>query len=264
MCCAVPVGDVVIDVDGLEAASAAIQLHAGRVVALDRLADDVMRVRLALPEEGPLQFAAGQYINIVLEDGARRAFSFANPPHQNDVIELHVRRIPGGRFTGHVFEGMRLGDTVRFEGPLGSFVLQDGDRPILFVAGATGFAPVKSIIEDAFHRGIKRPMRLYWGVRRLQDLYMLDLAEGWQRAHPQFTVVPVLSEPRLEDDWPGRTGLVHKAMLADFGDLTGQEVYVCGSVKMVEAAVPAFMDHGLADGACYTDAFLPSTALQAQ
>jgi CDP-4-dehydro-6-deoxyglucose reductase len=261
MCCAVPVGDVVIDVEALEAASAATQLHTGRVVALDRLADDVMRVRLALPEEGPLQFAAGQYINIVLEDGARRAFSFANPPHQNDVVELHVRRIPGGRFTGHVFEGMRLGDTVRFEGPLGNFVLQDSDRPILFVAGATGFAPVKSIIEDAFHRGIRRPMRLYWGARRPQEFYMLDLAERWQRDHPQFRVVPVLSEPRLEDDWPGRTGLVHEAMLADFRDLTGQEVYVCGSVKMVESAVPAFMDHGLADGACYTDAFLPSPSV---
>ncbi|MDP3759417.1 MAG: cytochrome b N-terminal domain-containing protein [Ramlibacter sp.] len=263
MCCAVPSGDVVIDVEGLEAASTAQKVHTGRVVALERLAEDVMRVQIALPDEGPLQFIAGQYINIVLEDGARRAFSFANPPHQNDVIELHVRRIPGGRFTGHVFEGMRLGDTVRFEGPLGSFALQDSDRPILFVAGATGFAPVKSIVEDAFHRGIRRPMRLYWGVRRRQDLYLLDVAEGWQRDHPQFTVVPVLSEPQPEDDWHGRTGLVHEAMLADAGDLAGQEVYVCGSVKMVEAAVPAFMDHGLADGACYTDAFLPSTALQA-
>ena len=264
MCCAVPAGDVVIDVEGLEAATTTQQLHTGRVVALERLSEDVMRVRIALPEEGPLAFTAGQYINIVLEDGARRAFSFANPPHQNDAIELHVRRIPGGRFTGHVFEGMRLGDTVKFEGPLGSFVLQDGDRPILFVAGATGFAPVKSIIEDAFHRGIARPMRLYWGVRRRQDLYMLELAEGWQRDHPQFTVVPVLSEPQPHDEWRGRTGLVHEAMLADAGDLSGQEVYVCGSVKMVEAAVPAFMEHGLADGACYTDAFLPSAALQAQ
>jgi NAD(P)H-flavin reductase/ferredoxin len=260
MCCAVPTGDVVIDVEGLEAAGTATQLHTSRVVALERLADDVMRVRLALPEEGPLPFTAGQYINIVLEDGARRAFSFANPPHQNDAIELHVRRIPGGRFTGHVFDGMRLGDTVRFEGPLGSFVLQDSDRPIVFVAGATGFAPVKSIIEDAFQRGIRRPMRLYWGVRRPRDLYMLDLAESWQRDHPQFTVVPVVSQPRLEDDWPGRTGLVHEAMLADFLDLAGQEVYVCGSVKMVEAAVPAFMDHGLGDGACYTDAFLPQAS----
>lgn len=260
MCCAVATGDVVIEVQGLEAAATVKQLHAGRVVALERLADDVMRVRLALPEEGPLQFTAGQYINIVLDDGARRAFSFANPPHENDAIELHVRRIPGGRFTGHVFEGMRLGDTVRFEGPLGNFVLQDSDRPILFVAGATGFAPVKSIIEDAFHRGIRRPMRLYWGVRRRQDLYMLDLAEQWQRDHPQFAVVPVLSEPRLEDEWHGRIGLVHEAMLADAGDLRGQEVYVCGSVKMVEAAVPAFMEHGLDDGACYTDAFIPQAS----
>ncbi len=264
MCCAVPAGDLVIEVEGLHGAAVAARLHAGRVVSLDRLADDVMRLRMVLPDEANLAFTAGQYINIVLTDGSRRAFSFANPPHQNDVIELHVRRIPGGRFTGHVFEGMRPGDTVKFEGPLGGFCLQASDRPILFVAGATGFAPVKSIVEDAFHRGVARPMRLYWGVRRREDLYMLDLAEGWQREHPQFTVVPVLSQPQPQDGWQGRTGLVHEAMLADTGELAGQEVYVCGSVKMVEAAVPAFMAHGLADGACYTDAFLPPRPLQPQ
>jgi len=264
MCCAVPSGDLVIDVEGLEGAAVAVGQHSGRVVSLDRLAEDVMRVRMVLPEEPDLAFTAGQYINIVLDDGSRRAFSFANPPHQNDVIELHVRRIPGGRFTGHVFEGMRPGDTVKFEGPLGNFVLQHNPRPILFVAGATGFAPVKSIIEDAFHRGIQRPMRLYWGVRQRQDLYMLETVEGWQRDHPQFTVVPVLSDPQPQDGWQGRTGFVHEAMLADFSDLAGHEVYVCGSLKMVEAAVPDFLEHGLADGACYTDAFLPSPALQAQ
>lgn len=257
MCCAVPSGDLVIDVEGLEGVAAAERLHSGRVVALERLAEDVMLVRMVLPDEANLAFIAGQYINIVLEDGSRRAFSFANPPHRNDVVELHVRRIPGGRFTGHVFEAMRIGDIVKFEGPLGSFVLQDNPRPILFVAGATGFAPVKSIIEDAFHRGIRRPMRLYWGVRRRQDLYLLETVEGWQRDHPQFTVVPVLSEPQPQDGWQGRTGFVHEAMLADFGDLSGHEVYVCGSVRMVETAVPAFLEHGLAEGACYTDAFLP-------
>jgi CDP-4-dehydro-6-deoxyglucose reductase, E3 len=259
MCCAMPLGDTVIEVEGLARGSASTaKLHTGRVVGLDRLAADVMRVRIALPEGQSIAFTAGQYINILLDDGERRAFSFANPAHDNKVVELHIRRVPTGRFTGHVFEGMRLGDEVRFEGPLGSFTLNESARPILFVAGATGFAPVKSIIEDAFHRGLHRPMRLYWGVRRRQDLYMLDLVERWQREHENFFVVPVLSHPEPEDEWHGRTGPVHEAMLADFGDLVGYEVYICGSLRMVEVAVPAFIAQGLSEGACYSDAFLPS------
>ncbi|MBS0434859.1 MAG: ferredoxin-NAD reductase, partial [Proteobacteria bacterium] len=123
---------------------------------------------------------------------------------------------------------------------------------------ATGFAPIKSIVEDAFARGITRPMRLYWGVRKRADLYALDLAEQWQREHGNFRVVPVLSEPDPTGAWSGRTGLVHEAMLADFPDLTGHEVYVCGSVKMVEAAVPAFLAQGLGEGFCFSDAFVPS------
>ncbi len=261
MCCAVPTSDLVIEVEGLPGPpSAAPQLHVGRVVAMEPLAADVMRVMVALPGSGKLEFQAGQYINIVLDDGQRRAFSFANAPHAGEQIELHVRRIPGGRFTGHVFDAMRVGDELRFEGPLGSFTLKESERPILFVAGATGFAPVKSILEDAFHRGVERPMRLYWGVRRRQDLYLLELAQSWQREHANFQVIPVLSEPQPEGQWSGRTGLVHEAMLADHGDLTGFEVYVCGSLKMVESAVPAFMAHGLGDGACFSDAFLPAAA----
>ena len=186
MCCAVPLEDVVIEVEGLVAAAAgALEPRTGRVVAMKRLADDVMRVLIA-PDGEPLAFTAGQYINIVLDDGQRRAFSFANPPHEHERIELHVRRIPGGRFTGHVFDGMQLGDTLRFEGPLGSFTLQESSKPILFVAGATGFAPVKSILEDAFHRGVQRPMRLYWGVRQRKDLYLLELAEQLAARARQF------------------------------------------------------------------------------
>jgi CDP-4-dehydro-6-deoxyglucose reductase, E3 len=259
MCCAMPLGDAVIEVEGLSHGGAGTaKLRTGRVVGLERLAEDVMRVRIALPEGQSIAFTAGQYINILLEDGERRAFSFANPPHENGMVELHIRRVPGGRFTGHVFEGMQVGDTLRFEGPLGNFTLNESARPILFVAGATGFAPVKSIIEDAFQRGLHRPMRLYWGVRRSRDLYMLELAQRWQREHENFFVVPVLSQPEPEDQWHGRTGFVHEAMLADFGDLVGYEVYICGSLRMVEVAVPAFIAQGLSEGACYSDAFLPS------
>ncbi|HRP28605.1 MAG TPA: FAD-binding oxidoreductase, partial [Burkholderiaceae bacterium] len=177
---------------------------------------------------------------------------------QQGQIELHVRRIPGGRFTGAVFTSMKVGDTLRIEGPLGHFTLSDSAHPILFVAGATGFAPIKSIVEDAFARGLTRPMWLYWGVRKQDDLYAIALAEQWQRENPCFRFVPVLSEPDPQGHWSGRTGLVHEAMLADFPDLRQHEVYVCGSVKMVEAAVPAFIEQGLGEGFCFTDAFVPS------
>ena len=257
MCCAVPRGDMVIEVEEFTGGAAlAVQEYTATVVRLEPLSDDVMLLVLRPADDVVLDFKAGQYVNIVLEDGQRRAFSFANPPRGDALIELHVRLVPGGRFTTRVFQGMKVGDTVRFEGPLGQFTLRESPQPILFVAGATGFAPVKSIVEDAFARGIQRPMRLYWGVRRREDLYMLELCEQWQREHANFTVVPVVSEPVEGDGWTGRTGLVHEAMLADFADLRGYEVYLCGSVRMVEAAAPAFIAQGLDENACFSDAFL--------
>ena len=261
MCCATPLSDLDIEVEGLgsAAALAPVEEYDARVVRMDRLTPELMVLQLSLPDGVALHFKAGQYINILLDDGQRRAFSFANPPQRADAIELHVRLIPGGRFTGHVFTQMKVGDTIRFEGPLGEFTLRDSAHPILFVAGATGFAPIKSIVEDAFTRGLQRPMSLYWGVRERSDLYALELAEQWQRDHPNFRFVPVLSHDSSAD-WPGRRGMVHEAMLADFPDLRDFEVYVCGSVKMVEAAVPAFMAQGLGDGFCFTDAFVPSRA----
>ena len=262
MCCATPLEDVEFDVDvpKLVSAEHAPRRWHGRIESLERLGADVMRVRIALPDGERIAFAAGQYINVVLADGQRRAFSFANAPHDNALIELHVRRIPGGRFTTQVFTTMKPGDAIDFEGPLGRFTLRDGDRPILFVAGATGFAPIKSIVEDAFRRGVQRPMQLYWGVRDVKDLYLLDLAERWQREHPNFRVDAVLSNALPDDPWPGRRGLVHEAMLADHPDLTGYEVYACGSLQMVEAAVPDFLAHGLAESFCFSDAFVPAKA----
>ncbi len=257
MCCAVPNSDLEIEYEPVDANSAAT-LHTlrGRVHGMERLSDEVMRILVALPPGERIPFIAGQYINILLEDGQRRAFSFANPPHRSEFIELHVRLIAGGLFTTHVFSGMAVGDELRCEGPLGSFTLRESERPIIFVAGATGFAPIKSIVEDAFHRGMSRPMLLYWGVRRPADLYMMSLAERWQREHRTFRFVPVISESAPGDHWTGRTGLVHQAILDDFPDLRGFEVYVCGSAQMVDAAFPAFLRQGLADEYCFSDAFV--------
>jgi CDP-4-dehydro-6-deoxyglucose reductase len=226
------------------------------VAQMRRAAPDVMIVRLALPAGGLLRFHAGQYINVLLPDGSKRSFSFATAPHENRQIELQIRHIAGGRFTTHVFEAMRVGDRIRFEGPLGSFFLrEDSDKPIIFVAGATGFAPVKSMVEHAFHTGLKRRMVLYWGTRRPEQMYARELCEQWARAHPNFAFVPVLSEPQPGDGWSGRTGLVHEAILADFPSLRGHQVYACGSVAMVEAAHPAFVARGLTQDDCFSDAF---------
>ena len=258
MCCAVPLEDLELEVDHLEPLER--KEFVGTVVEMQRLAPEVMRVMVQAPPGQPDDFLAGQYLNVVLEDGEKRAFSFANPPHEKGLIELHVRLIPGGRFTTHVFEGMKVGDPIRLEGPIGRFTLRESERPILFLAGATGFAPVKSIIEDAFHRGIKRPMRLYWGVRKPSDLYLKELAERWEREHENFSFIPVISHGDADDGWTGRRGLVHEAILADFPNLSGQELYACGSAMMIESAVPAFFAQGLDEDACFSDAFVPTPA----
>ena len=257
LCCAEPLGDVEIEYVPLAGAKPLpVKQHLARVTRLEPMAADVMRLCLRLEGGTALPYHAGQYINIVLADGARRSFSFAAAPGTSDEIELHVRRIAGGRFTTAVFTTMKVGDAIRFEGPLGAFTLrEDSDKPILFVAGSTGFAPVKSMLEQAFRTGLKRRMVLYWGVRRRADLYLGDLAAQWAREHANFKFVPVLSEPGPEDAWSGRTGLVHEAILADFPDLSAHQVYACGSVQMVAAAQPAFVEHGISSDDCFSDAF---------
>ena len=257
-CAATALTDIEIEYEEGAAGRESARLHTARVETLERLAPDVMRVGLRLPDGERIAFAAGQFINIILDDGERRALSFATPPAESSLVELHVRLLPGGRFTTHVFNAMKVGDAVHFEGPLGASAITDGVKPMIFVAGATGFAPVKSMLEYAFASGFKRPLLLYWGVRSKRDLYLPDLPRQWEQEHPNFRYVPVLSEPAPSDHWDGRTGLVHEAILADFPNLSGHEIYACGSMKMVEAARPAFIAHGLSEQSCFSDAFLPA------
>jgi NAD(P)H-flavin reductase/ferredoxin len=257
LCCATPLSDIEIEYEPLALpGKIPTQTWLATVASLDLMAHDVMRVMLRLEGDRRIEFYAGQYINVVLDDGEKRAYSFATAPQVSDRIELQIRRIPNGRYSTHVFEKMKVGDRVLFEGPLGSFFLrEDSEKPIIFVAGSTGFAPVKSMVEYAFARGSKRQIILYWGVRRLRDLYVPELPRQWEREHENFRFVPVLSEPAPEDQWTGRTGLVHEAILADFPDLSPYQVYACGSMGMVEAAYPAFQAHGLSQDDCFSDAF---------
>lgn len=261
MCCATARGPAEITYDPPERKDP-IRQYVGTVVRMDKLTHDVMSLLIELPQGASLPFRAGQYLNIVLGDGERRAFSFANAPHQVEAaggrIELQIRRVEGGRFTPYVFNELRVGDSLKIEGPLGDFVLRESTQPVIFVAGATGFAPVKSMVQDAFHRRLTRPIYLYWGVRQYRDLYSPELPTQWAREHANFKFIPVLSEPAPEDHWQGRTGLVHAAILEDFPSLRGHQIYACGSVKMVGSIFPYFRAQGADEGSCFSDAFTVS------
>ena len=214
-----------------------------------------MIMRFKLPASERLQFLAGQYIDILTKDGKARSFSLANAPHDDEFLQLHVRNIMGGAFTQHIFTQLKERDILRFKGPLGTFFLrEDSSKPIVFVASGTGFAPVKSIIEHALHIGLKRPMHFYWGGRKLVDLYMLDKAREWEAHGVRFT--PVLSEALPADNWQGRTGFVHQAVLDDYSDLSGYQVYTCGAPVVVEVAHRDFTTlRGLPNDEFFSDAF---------
>ncbi len=255
-CCAKPQSDLVIECKEISAVKdIQVKTMPCRVHSMEKPASDVMVLKLKLPANERLQFLAGQYIDILLKDQKPRSFSLANAPHNDEFLELHIRNIVGGAFTHHVFEEMKVRDILRFKGPLGTFFLrEDNDKPIIFVASGTGFAPIKAIIEHALFIGMKRPMHFYWGARRPADLYMLEMAKHWEEQGIVFT--PVLSDALPEDNWQGRTGFVHRAVMEDYSDLSAHEVYVCGAPVVVEAAHTDFTsERGLPNEAFFSDAF---------
>jgi CDP-4-dehydro-6-deoxyglucose reductase len=234
-----------------------------RVERLDRPAPDVAVLGLRLPANENFRFVAGQYIDFLLKDGKRRSYSIANPPKPEGVtaLELHVRHTPGGLFTEQVFGTLKVRDLLRFEGPLGTFYLrEESDKPIVMVASGTGFAPIKAICEYALDKKLARPITLYWGCRAKRDLYMLEAPAAWQG--PSLKFIPVLSDPTPECRWTGRTGFVHRAVMEDFPDLSGHQVYACGAPVMVEAARRDFSDKcGLPPEEFYADSFLTAADL---
>ena len=237
-CQAKPLTDLVLEARTVGAAKdIQVKKLPCRVQKLERLSEDSMLLQLKLPANEKLVFLAGQYIEFLLKDGSRRSFSMANAPHDAEFIELHIRHVAGGHFTDHVFNKMKERDILRCEGPMGTFFLrEDSDKPVVFVASGTGFAPIKAVIAHMFHKGIARPATLYWGGRRPKDLYMNALVEKWAAEHPSFKYVPVVSEALPEDGWAGRTGFVHRAVMQDFPDLSGHQVYACGVPIMVDSA----------------------------
>lgn len=257
-CCATATSDLVLESRqvSLEGALPVRKMPA-RISSLVHTSPDVIQLQLQLPASESFQYRAGQYLDVLLRDGARRSYSMANAPHTGPTLELHIRHMPGGRFTDLVFGSMKERDIVRIEGPMGSFFLrEDSDKPVVLLASGTGFAPIKALIEHMQERQITRSTTLFWGGRRPHDLYM----DAWVRAQcalmPNLSYVPVVSDALPEDKWQGRTGFVHQAVLEDMPDLSGYQVYACGAPVVVESAQRDFSDlAGLDEDEFFADAF---------
>lgn len=262
ICQAMACSDLTLEVkEVVRAAEIEVKRLPVRVEALNKLCHDVMELKLKLPETERLQFLPGQYIDILLKDGSARAFSLANPPHRDQYLELHIRHVEGGSFTDYVFNEMKKKDLLRIEGPQGSFYLDDeSTRPVLMIAGGTGFAPMQSMLEHAIEDGDKRSFHLFWGVRGRRDLYSNRLAEQWAEEHENISYTPVLSEPAEDDAWTGETGFVHESALRQYSELSNYDVYMAGPPAMVEAAKKAFSEKGLPEDQLHFDSFEFSSA----
>ncbi len=254
-CEAKPDSELVIEVEEVDLGNAVeIKTLPCRVQEMNRLADDVMQLLIKLPASERLQFLAGQYIDILLEDGRHRSFSIANAPHNDDYLELHIRLVEGGLFTPKIFNTMQPKELLRIEGPHGSFFYHEETRDkILLLAGGTGFAPLKGIIEHLISENVTCPVYLYWGVRTEADLYMRELAQQWATEHDTIHFIPVLSD--ADNNWSGRTGYVHEAVLNDFNDLSAFDIYACGPPAMIKAAEESFQQKGMSKGQFYYDSF---------
>jgi CDP-4-dehydro-6-deoxyglucose reductase len=226
-----------------------------RIARLTPLAPDVLQVFLRLPVVESLRFDPGQYLDVLLEGGRRRSFSIANPPHDSELLELHVRRVPGGGFTEKLFAEAGAGSLLRIEGPLGQFVYRPGDAALLMIAGGTGFAPLKSILRHVLENGIERPIHFYWGARRLADVYEHDLVLEWTRRFPQLRFIAVLSEATATQADHQRLGWVHEAVIADHPNLEPFDVYAAGPPALVEAIRGSFAHHGASPERLFFDSF---------
>jgi len=258
LCQAEPLGDLLVEAREIEAVRdiPVVRLPA-RVVHRSLLAPNVMKVVLRLPKSQRLQFLAGQYVDILLPGGKRRAFSIASAPSQDSEIELHIRHVAGGDFTGHVFEDMAENEILRLEGPLGTFFVrhEDGQRPLIMMAGGTGFAPIKSMIEDLLAHGVVRPIHLFWGARTADELYLQPLALQWVADHPHIRYTAAVSEPTDARSQEGFCGYVHEAVLEEYGDLSGYDVYMSGPPAMIDVARHAFLEHGVEESRLFYDSF---------
>ncbi len=252
-CRAVPWSDVSLawlDVD--ETAIHPLRCLTCRVVALDDATHDIKRLNLAVETGGPFSFSPGQYAALTFAGQSARDYSMANRPDE-PVLEFHIRRTAGGTASNYVAERLRIGDTVKVEGPFGaSFLREKHTGPILAIAGGSGLAPIKSIVESALAAGKTQPIALYLGVRAERDLYLEAHFRMLAQRHGNLRFVPVLSEA---GETTRRQGFVHEVAIADHPDLDGTKAYLAGPPVMVEAATRLLLVRGVRREDIHADAF---------
>jgi len=256
-CIAKTRADLEISIDEITTAdSFEIRQFGCHVSSKNHLCHDVIALKITLDNNERLQYHAGQYIEFILEDGKRRAFSIANAPHNDDLIELHIRHVDGGLFTDFLFASMPENSSLQMQAPLGQFYLrEDRKRPIVMMGGGTGFGPLKAMIEHIEYISFDQPVHLFMGVRALRDLYMDEMAKQWIEKNKNLSFIPVLSDPMTEDNWQGESGFVHQVVANHFKDLSGFDIYMSGPPPMINAAVDLFTQQGASKENMFSDAF---------
>jgi len=259
-CTATLKSDVTIEADVEEdpdARKIPVRDFVGEVVGLEDLTPDVKGVRLAL-KDGPIDFQAGQYVNVFLPGiDASRAFSIANPPADDGHVELQIRRVPGGEATGYIHDQLKLGDELRLVGPQGRFIVRKSrGGPLLFLAGGTGVSSPRAMILDLLAEGYAEPITLIHGVRTQADLYGREEFERLAAKHPHFRYAPALSHEPDDSDWRGARGFVHDVAKEMFGGLfEGATAYLCGPPPMIEACIATLMQGRLFEKHIFTERF---------
>jgi CDP-4-dehydro-6-deoxyglucose reductase len=258
MCQAEPLDNLIVSVREIEAVrDIQVRMLPARVVEKDFLSKNVVRLVLCLPKSQRLQFLAGQYVDVLLAGGKRRAFSIASCPSRETEIELHIRHVEGGGFTGWVFDELEVRGILRFEGPLGTFFIRNDrpERPLILMGGGTGFAPLKSMVENLLEHGDRREIHLYWGARNAAELYLDSLPTEWAEKHPHIHYHRAVSDPGAGAGIDAFEGMVHEAVIGHHPDLAGFDVYMSGPPAMIDAAKHAFLDHGLPENRLFYDSF---------
>jgi CDP-4-dehydro-6-deoxyglucose reductase/ferredoxin-NAD(P)+ reductase (naphthalene dioxygenase ferredoxin-specific) len=224
-----------------------------KVAGLDNATHDIRVVRLEILSGGPFDFSAGQYAQLAFPGLPPRDYSMANRP-DDPILEFHIRLTPGGAVTPFVANQIKLGDTVKVAGPFGtSYLREKHTGPIVALAGGSGLAPIKSIVETALAQGRRQPITLYFGARAERDLYLEDHFRALAARHRNLTFIPVLSEP--DGPTQRRTGVLADAVRADNPMLDGVKAYLAGPPAMVETATAALIDLGVRRQDCHADAF---------
>lgn len=258
-CCAIPESDVTIEADidvDPDFLGLPVEDYQGTVLRIEQLSPTIKGIHIEL--DRPMEFQAGQYINLELPDIGSRAFSIANTPSSNQVVELHVRQVPNGAGTTYIHQKLQAGDKIELSGPYGQFFVRTSDsKDVIFIAGGSGLSSPQSMAMDLLEKGDTRQMYLFQGARNVGELYNRELMEQLAAKHDNFHYIPALNEPLETDNWEGFTGFIHEAVKQHFdGRMEGHKAYLCGPPPMIDAAISTLMQGRIFEADIHMEKFL--------